>query len=213
MADYTPIPFAKEAVQLEIPEIIDGKVPETLPIGGSDLKLYRDRGGFYILVPTERGEQRANPTDWVMLERDIIPAQPQIPEVPAVAATGTFLVAELAAGDGQVGFSYKGIVYAVDPAASQTAEETALALTVLVNLGGQLTAVVNGSTVELTKIVKKTAGNRLIIDESTDTAQIATLTGLSGGSNYAPPIPAQPEQHALFSVWTDALFVTTFQLV
>jgi hypothetical protein len=165
------------------------------------------------LVNTKFGQQRANENDWVMIESAIVPEVPAVPAVPGTQATGSFLVASAAAGDGVVGFDYNGIVYAVSPAASATPAVTAQALVDLVNLGGQAQATLNVETVDIVTNFTGVAENITLIDVTTDSVQTGAPTGLSGGVDDIPETPLIPEQPAIFSVWTDANFTATFQLV
>jgi phage tail sheath gpL-like len=210
MANYEPIPFSKEAIQLSVDSVPAGQVDGEVTINSIDYQLYRDTQGFYTLVNTAQGQRRANENDWVMLEQDVVPA---VPAVAGVQATGSFVVTAVAAGDGIVGFNYNGIVYATAPIASQSAADTAQALVDLVNLGGQAIAVLSTATVQLTSINAGVTENIVLVDETTDTTQAGAPSGMSGGIDAIGGTPEIPEQPAVFSVWTDATFVATFQLV
>jgi hypothetical protein len=215
MANYTPIPFSKEAEQLVVPDVdpSDGDVTGQVTVQSLPFQIYRDTQGFYTLVPTAQGQRRGNVTDWIMLEQAIIPAIPATPGVPGVQATGSISVAGIAAGDGLVGFNYNGIIYATSPPASQDAATTAQVLVNLVNLGGQGTAVLNVDVVEITSINTGVTENITLLDVTTDTVQTGTPAGMSGGVDTIPAVPETPEQPAVFSVWTDAVFTSTFQVV
>jgi len=209
MANYEPIPFSKEAEQIVVPDVdpSDGDVTGQINVDSIDFQIYRDTQGFYTLVPTAIGSVRANPTDWIMKESAIIPA---VPATPGVAATGLFVVANAAAGDGIVGFNFNGIVYAVSPGAAVSAADTAQQLVDLVNLGGQLTAVLSVESVVLTAVTIGGSQNIALIDVTTDTTQTGAETGMTGG---VTEIPETPEQPAVYSVWNDTEFTSLFQVI
>ena len=117
MANYEPIPFSKLAEQIPVQPV---DAPPDINATGGLFQVYRDTQGHYTLVNTEFGQQRGNETDWIMLEQDVIPAVPPVAGVIGEQASGSFLVAVNAAGDGVVGFDYNGIIYAVSPTAADT---------------------------------------------------------------------------------------------
>ena len=210
MANYKPITFSKEAEQIPV-QPVDAPPVSTHHL--VDFEVYRDQSGHYTLVNTKYGQQRGNETDWIMAEVDAIPSVPEVPAVPGVQATGSFTVANNAAGDGIVGFNYNGIIYSVAPAASDTPAVTAQALVDLVNLGGQMIAVLNGAIVEITVISTGVAGNVTLIDVTADSTQTGAVVGLSGGVDYAYAIPETPAIPAVFSVWTDVQFNELYEVV
>jgi hypothetical protein len=210
MANYEPIPFSKEAAQIPV---YVGDAPPTASTLGDLYQIYRDTQGHYTLVNTINGTQRANELDWLMLEQDIVPLVPAVPAVIGTFATGLYVVAGAAAGDGVVGFDYNGIVYAVSPTAADTAAVTAQALVELLNLGGQATAVLSVESVVITSNVTGVAENITLIDVTTDTVQTGAESGMSGGTDTIPSTPEIPEQPAILSVWTDAKFNELYQVI
>jgi phage tail sheath gpL-like len=208
--NYTPIPFSKLAEQIPVQPV---DAPVDVFVDGIEFQIYRDTSGYYVLVNTKNGQRTARETNWLMLEQAVIPATPAVPEVMGIPAVGSFQIAGVAAGDGIVGFNYNGIVYAVSPIAAQSAGDTAQALVNLVNLGGQMTAVLNVDIVELTANFSGVGGNIALVDVTADTTQTGTEVGLAGGVDAIPGIPAQPEQPAILSVWTDAQFIANFEPV
>ena len=209
-ANYEPIPFIKEAEQIPVQPL---DAPNTTSIDNSLFEVYRDQSGHYTIVNTKFGQQRANELDWLMLEQDVTPEVPSSSPVPGTQATGSFLVAVNAAGDGVVGFDFNGVVYAISPAAAAIPSVTAQALVDLVNLGGQMLATLSVDSVLLTVNNVGVAGNVTLLDVTTDTAQTGTPTGMSGGIDEIPGSPGVPEQPAVFSVWTDADFQELYQVV
>lgn len=212
MANYEPIPFSKEAAQIVVPEPAGDAVPE-ITVDGILYTVYRDQQGFYVLVNTAQGQRRANVTDWLMLEQAVIPAIPAVPSTPGENATGLFIVANAANGDGNVGFNYNGIIYAVAPPNAQAAADTAQALVDLVNLGGQASAVLSVESVVLTSNLQGVVENITLINVTTDTVQTGTPSGMSGGVDFIPATPEIPEQPAVLSVWTDTKFNELYQVI
>lgn len=200
---YTPIPFEKEAVQLAW----ESEPARVITIDENEFQIFRDSQGFYTLVNTLNGKQRANLTDWLMVESE---ASEGIPGVEEKTATGTYVVTEDATGNGVVGFSFRGIVYAISPKAGDTAAITSTSLVDLINRGGQMKAMLGRSGIVITSQLPGADGNIPLVDVTTDSTQLGKPSGFEGGADSSPTIPANPR---LYSVWTNEKFNELFQPV
>jgi hypothetical protein len=208
MALYQNIVYQKEALKVVIEADVNGDFPDVISEMGRDFQVYRDSRGYYISVPTINGTQRVNTGSWLMLEQD---DEAEEPAIPAVDAVGSVTVTGLAAGDGMVGFSFKGVIYAVTPEVAQTPDETASALAVILAEAGNLLPTVDGATINLVaKVGKGTWYNQPLTDMTTESVQTLVTVGMDGGSFYVPSVPAKTD---VYSVWTEANFTATYEVV
>lgn len=203
-APYQTIRYVREAVQLEVPET-PTEMPLQVVVDAIPFEVYRDQGGFYIIVNTKNGQQRASEGQWAVLMSEGIPAVPAVAEVKAV---GTITVGGTATGDGKVGVSYNGVDYAVTPIAGATADNTAAQLGLLINSGYGIIANVVGATITLTSQLQGSDGNILVEDISEDTTQDAESVGLEGGANY---VPSTPEIPAVLEIYNDGDFQQVYE--
>jgi hypothetical protein len=206
MALYQNIVYTKEALKVIIEPDVEGDYPDTISEMGREFPVYRDQRGYYIFIPTAHGQQRVGSGEWVVLEQGI---EPEVPAVPAVNAIGSVTVTGIAAGDGMVGFEFKGVIYTVTPEVDATPEETATALALVLAEAGNLIPTVTGTLIDLVaKPNKGTWYNKPLTDMTTETVQDLVTVGMDGGSFYIPSVPAKNEY---FSVWTDANFLATYE--
>ena len=207
MALYQNIVYQKEALKLEVIPDAEGDFPTEILEMGREFPVYRDQGGFYTMVPTIYGNQRASMGQWLMLEQGVAP---EVPAVPAVDAIGSVTIGGVGAGDGVVGFSFKGVIYAISPEVGMTPEAIAEALAVILIAAENLLPTVNGATINL--VAKPNKGhwyNKPLIDITTDTTLTLAPVGMDGGSFYVPSVPAHGEQ---YSIWNDDKFIITYEL-
>lgn len=213
MGNYQNIVYQKEAIQLNVPDT-PSSIPPSISVDGDDIPIYRDSQGLYMMLNTYEGKRRANETDWAVLERDKIPAGDIIPEIPGVVATGSITIEGVAEGDGSVGVSFNGVIYSVEPEDGDSAEKTASALAAVINNGATLIAYETGAVISLeSNLGEGAAGNIPVIALVGDSKQATIPVGLEGGVDHIPEQPGSSEQPAIFSIWTNNKFRSTYEEV
>jgi hypothetical protein len=204
MANYQTIRYIREAVQL----IIGETPPDEIEIAGTMYQVYRDQGGYYIQIPTNRGTKRVTKDQWIVLQSA---GDPGVPTIPEVKATGSFTVTDaVAAGDGVVGFTYNGVTYTDTPTVGDDANVTARTLSRKINRDGNfaLVTIVVDNIITISSTLPGIMGNLPIADVSTDTAQSGTVIGLEDGVDYVPGTPAI---NPVFQVFTPTEFPLIYE--
>lgn len=203
-AFYNTILYTREAQYLDVPET-PTESPTKYNIDGIEYPVYRDQNGYYVIVNTKNGTQRANEGQWLVLMTQGTPGVPATNEVKAV---GSFTISNDATGDGKVGFSYNGVNFSFNPTAGMTAQNTAANLSGIVNSNAQLQSIVIGDTLTLVSKLGGASGNLPLADISEDTTQSCTLTGMSGGVDYDPGVPSTPN---IFKIYNDGDFQLVYE--